>query len=848
MENAFENILKDGEHKGYFRLSPDRTKIEYLPSGHKENLTDPEERVRAEYFYDLVEKYRYPIERIELETEMPDRTPERYADIVIYEDAANKKPYIVVECKKDGISDSEFEQATKQAIANARVLKAPFAICVAGNTRRAMETEHWNDKEPEKATITDIPISYGKIEEYRYKKGDPLWDLKMLEKSELKRAFEKAQNTLWAGGKRNPTVAFDELCKIIFVKIRDEKRGRNDGEYYDFQIKTHEKAEKVYERINNIYLEAKAKDPEVFKDKLEITPEELYTVVGHLQGISLNKTDLDTKGIAFEQFMEDFFKGKSGQYFTPRELVSFAVRMMDIRRDDLVLDPACGSGGFLLHTLDAIRQQAESFHKDDAAQRHQYWHDFAKDNLYGIEVNDSICRVAKMNMIIHDDGHTNTICQDALDDVGKLTTIHRGFAKDRFDVIVTNPPFGADIKRSEHPYLETFALGQKADAKGKVKSLDNQQTEVLFIERCIDFLKPETGRMAIVLPDGILSNTTFKYVRDYLLEHCQILAIVSLPQLAFTHYGANPKSSLIFVRRRGDEKVSDDEDIFMALAEGVGYDATGRKEDKNDLHTIFDSFRNKKMVLGGFNELQCFTVKKQAVVDTNHLDVEYHQPFFERVVKEVKKSKYPLTTLGQITTYIANGTTPKREMYRDEAGVNVFPIIKAATASDTFVNLEKVSYYEKEEKASKKSAGKKDISVQKNDVFVLSSAHQPSYVGKNVSFLDDEPEENTGFVGELICIRPDKNQCEPRYLFSYLSSKIGYYLLNREKRGQTSHLYANDLANIPVPLPLIDEQRKIIMGVNKAQADIQRKEKEIDALREEIAEHVSDKLGVKTPE
>jgi len=186
MQSTFEKILKDGERKGYFRLHNDgANKIEYLPSGHKENLNDPEEKVRAEYYFDLIEKYGYPAVRIGLEVEMPDRTPERYADIVIYENDAQTKPYIVVECKKDGISDAEFEQSTKQAIANARVLHSPFANCVAGNTRRAMETAVWNDKEPEKATITDIPISYGKIEEFRYKKGDPVWDLKPIDQQGL---------------------------------------------------------------------------------------------------------------------------------------------------------------------------------------------------------------------------------------------------------------------------------------------------------------------------------------------------------------------------------------------------------------------------------------------------------------------------------------------------------------------------------------------------------------------------------------------------------------------------------------------------------------------------------------
>src|SRR3989338_8450281 len=113
-----ERILQDGVSKNYFSFAADKSKITYITPSKKYNFNDPEEKVRAEYYYDLLEKYRYPVKRIELETEMPDRTPERYADIVIYEDDGKKKPYIVVECKKDGISDAEFEQATKQAISN----------------------------------------------------------------------------------------------------------------------------------------------------------------------------------------------------------------------------------------------------------------------------------------------------------------------------------------------------------------------------------------------------------------------------------------------------------------------------------------------------------------------------------------------------------------------------------------------------------------------------------------------------------------------------------------------------------------------------------------------------------
>ncbi len=166
--SSSEEYLKLGQEKGYFVL--DGNKIEYLPSNKKYNFSNPEEKVRVKYYFDLIEKYKYPAEKICFEVEMEDRTPNRFADIVVYN--RDNKPYIVIECKKDGISDAEFEQATKQVIANARVLKAPFAVVVAGNTKRAMETDRWNSKTQEKAIITDIPILYGKVEEFRYRKGD----------------------------------------------------------------------------------------------------------------------------------------------------------------------------------------------------------------------------------------------------------------------------------------------------------------------------------------------------------------------------------------------------------------------------------------------------------------------------------------------------------------------------------------------------------------------------------------------------------------------------------------------------------------------------------------------------
>ena len=236
-----------------------------------------------------------------------------------------------------------------------------------------------------------------------------------------------------------------------------------------------------------------------------------------------------------------------------------------------VLDPSCGSGGFLLHALDYMRNQAGDYYEKGTVDYFNYWHDFAAKHLFGIEINDEIARVAKMNMIVHDDGHTNVISHDALESIDKMHDHNRGFAENRFDLILTNPPFGSTINLAEKPYLSTYELGNNVDAKGKKKPRKNQSSEVLFIERIWQFLKPGTGKAAIVLPDGILTNSSMQYVRGFILEKFQLLAVVSLPQCAFAHFGAGVKASVIFVRKRKDsEKPNGDEAIFMAAPELIG--------------------------------------------------------------------------------------------------------------------------------------------------------------------------------------------------------------------------------------------------------------------------------------
>lgn len=590
-----EKAIKDGY--AYISGAENKQKITYVTSdNHSENYGGPEEKVRAEFWAELIYKYEYPANRIRIEVVVPDRLPTNRADIVIFSDDNCKRPYTVVECKKDGVTDAEFTQAIEQGVGNATwvKLRAEYVVIVAGGTRRVLDvSDKFGALEREQNILADLPKAYGKPQEFRFYKGTDN-DIQPVAREDLISAIKKCHQTLWGGGRLSPPTAFGELCKLIFVKISDEQKPRKNGEPYQFQIKTHEPSSKLAERINALYNEQKVKDPEVFTESIKVDDRVLRTVVSHLEAINLNKTDLDVKGVAFEQFMDGFFKGDFGQYFTPRPIIEFCVNMMKPEQDWDVLDPSCGSGGFLLHALDYMRNQAGDYF-DKAThpvEYFNYWHDFAAKHLYGIEINDEIARVAKMNMIVHDDGHTNVISHDALESIDKMHEHNRGFTENRFDLILTNPPFGSTINLAEKPYLASYELGNTIDAKGKQKPRKNQSSEVLFIERIWQFLKPGTGKAAIVLPDGVLTNSSMQYVRDFIIEKFQLLAVVSLPQCAFAHFGAGVKASIIFVRKRKENEQPDEsEAIFMAAPELIGYDAVGRKTE-SQLDEVVRKYEN----------------------------------------------------------------------------------------------------------------------------------------------------------------------------------------------------------------------------------------------------------------
>jgi type I restriction enzyme M protein len=585
-DNKVINYIAQGVEKGIIKLLDENKRIEYIAQKKSRNFSNPEEQVQAETYCRLILEYGYPVQRVQNFVIVTMGSEKREADIVVYNDDECLEPHILVECKKEEVSEQEFSQAINQAYSYAHAL--PNQVKYVWVTSKIKNEFFQVDKRKNtRKSESDIP-AYGvdKLAPYKFVKGadkiknkkgeQKFFNIRVVTEDELTRRFKQAHNALWAGGQLNPSEAFDELDKLIFCKIWDERKGRNNGEPYDFQViqedasKPEEALRKtndaLFKRINALYEEGRKKDPEVFRDNIRLTPERARTIVEYLQDINLNNTDLDSKGRAFETFMGSFFRGEFGQYFTPRPIVDFIVSVLPITKDSLVLDTSCGSGGFLLHALDKVRQQAGLIYPDfeeDPEERlawHKYWHDFAEKNLYGIEINEQISRTAKMNMIIHDDGHTNVITADGLLKAEKLQelTKNQGFKYNRFDFIITNPPFGSAVKLNEKAYLKQYDFGNKdtswLDLKNSgVKNRDSQSTEILFIEQCYQFLA-EDGYLAIVIPDGILTNSSLQYVRDQIEDWYRIIAVVSLPQTAFTATGAGVKSSVLFLRKYSIER------------------------------------------------------------------------------------------------------------------------------------------------------------------------------------------------------------------------------------------------------------------------------------------------------
>ncbi|MCK8603799.1 N-6 DNA methylase [Syntrophobacteraceae bacterium DRH4] len=450
--------------------------------------------------------------------------------------------------------------------------------------------------------------------------------------------FKRCHDYIY-GNQGKVKTAFWELLYIIFCKIYDERRReicQKNGETFRRRFwvgvkerNTQEGLSRIEERIRGLFEEVKQSDEysDVFSgnETISLNDRVLAYIAGEMSRYSFLDASVDAKGMAYEAIVSNTLKQERGQFFTPRNIVRLMVQMMDPAEKHYVLDPACGSGGFLVMVLDHVRRKiarhlypeetgillSDRANSDPAvlARAKKY----AQDKLFGIDFDDDLKKAARMNMVMSGDGHGNIFCLNSLQypdgadkDLDELKECLRErqaglgtkspeISLGYFDFVFTNPPFGAKIPIDDPEILKNYDLGyrwSKLDGKwrktGDLQS--SQPPEILFIERCFQFLR-EGGKMAIVLPDGILGNPDLEYVRYWILQNTKVLASIDLPVEAFLPQ-VGVQASLLFLQRKTyEEKLMTtpaEYDVFMAIAEKVGKDRRGnpiyvRDEDGAEL-------------------------------------------------------------------------------------------------------------------------------------------------------------------------------------------------------------------------------------------------------------------------
>lgn len=344
----------------------------------------------------------------------------------------------------------------------------------------------------------------------------------------------------------------------------------------------------------------------------------------------------DLFGKAFLQYLSSSYRNNQGQFFTPDEIVNFCINFLKPKEGDNIIDPACGSGSFLISAIKFI-------YKDKLNKN-------TLNNIFGIEINNVAAKIAKLNMILTNSNYQNIINLDALIDINKIDNLNYNF-KEHFDLIFTNPPFGTSGKISNKSILKNYKLSFKwiennESFLNSEKLLDHQVPEILFIERCIELLKPG-GRMAIVLPNGNLENPTLKYLRFFISLSCNIIAVVKLPQDAFVHSGTGIKTSILFLEKK-NKKIKNNAPIFFSQINKIGFSANkaGKKIYKKDNlgNTIKDKKNNPIIDEDISNVLNDYEniINKKKIINQNSFLVSsevfsYHRYNYEYYDPKYKK-------------------------------------------------------------------------------------------------------------------------------------------------------------------------------------------------------------------
>ena len=578
--------------------------IDYI-SGTEVKATPEEIQAVQPFAKMLVEDYGYPKELITTHPQYrvkvrPSDTKKEYpVDIAVF--SATQKSdddiYIVVECKKKTRKDGR-----SQLEDYLRFCKAQLGVWYNGEERFFLR-KYEADGQVKFEEIPNIPKYGQRLEDIgKFRRCD------LKPTHNLKSTFKAIRNHLAANtvGATRDEVLAQQLINIIFCKIYDE-RFTEPEDIVSFRAGVNEAPADVKKRLLDLFDKVKRKYKEVLdkEDNISLDADSIVYVIGELQNFCLIEAERDSVADAFETFIDHALKGGQGQFFTPRNVVRMMVDILDPNDEDYIIDPSCGSGGFLVETLRYIWKKLDSegerYHWNAANLKEEKM-EVALNKLCGIDKDYFLSKVAKAYMAILGDGKSGIFCEDSLDIPSNWqdkTRIKIGTGK--FSILLTNPPFGSKIPVRGEDKLKQYDLAYKWKKnkygvweKGKLKEKESPQ--VLFIERDVQLLA-DYGRMAIVLPDGVFRNDTFGYIRHWLKEQGRILAIIDIPVETFQP-NTSTKTSVLVFQKLPKEDIPENYDIFMSIASTCGHDRRGNETESDEIQLVAAEYKKWAIAQG----------------------------------------------------------------------------------------------------------------------------------------------------------------------------------------------------------------------------------------------------------
>lgn len=571
--------------------------IDYI-SGQQLKATPEEVEAVQVFARILVEDYGYPKDHIQTRPQFhvkvrPSDVKKEYpVDIAVFTDTerTDDSLSIIVECKKKNRKDGRSQLENYMTLS-----KAQLGVWFNGEERLYLYKKNEENGHVIFQEIPNIP-----------KFGESIDDIGALKRKDLipthnlKSTFKAIRNYLAAnavGATRDEVIA-QQLINVIFCKIFDERWTAPDS-VVKFRVGINDNDEQIKERVVELFKSVKAKYHEIFTndDAITLDAPSIAYIVGELQNYCLLDAERDVLADAFETFIGHALKGGQGQFFTPRNVIRMMVEILDPKTTEMLIDPACGSGGFIIESLryiwEKVHEQADNLGWSHDAVREEEV-DRANTCIRGIDKDYFLSKLAKSYMAIMGDGKGGIFCEDSLERPENWSTktrqkIHMG----DFDIVLTNPPFGSKIPVTGEDKLKQYDLAHKwKNKKGtneweKGKLADKEAPQILFIERCLQLLK-EGGRMAIVLPDGVFGNNQLGYIRKYIMERARLVAVIDIPLETFMP-NTGTKTSILIAQKTKD--IPEDYPVFMCIAETCGHDRRGNIKEEDDIANIASEFK-----------------------------------------------------------------------------------------------------------------------------------------------------------------------------------------------------------------------------------------------------------------